>query len=126
MIEGGMRLDDSTIGIWCIEFPGGNFVGTLCREPDGFYSFVYRFRYFKDDRAFASMDQKNWYGYKVGGNAADAINTISEITALMLADGFGTKRYEHLRGSMTYDDYREAFFKLPWVNVIPVHPEGHA
>lgn len=61
-----------------------NFLGCIFRKAEndheeetlGGWHLVYRFRYFKDDKAFGSKDEKNWYAFE--GAPADSPDEMLE------------------------------------------------
>ena len=58
-----IEINENTIAIWRLQLtPDSDYCGGLTKQPDGSYKFVYRFRYYVDDKTGPdSDDKKNWY-----------------------------------------------------------------
>jgi len=118
----GMRIDESMVGIWFVTIPNGNMLAALHRVAERTYKLTYRFRYYKDDRAFDSADEKNWYSGTLS-NADESYITdrISKAMATLRVSTRG-EYHELLRGTKTFEEFKAEFFKLPFVHIkeVPV------
>lgn len=48
-------------GIWLYPIPHGDFMGCMLKEADGVWRIRFRFRYYRDNKAHDSADEKSWY-----------------------------------------------------------------
>ena len=55
-----LKADMWVYGIWYVQGKDCDWMGSLSKQDDKVV-LEYRFRYYKDDRAFDSKDTKNWY-----------------------------------------------------------------
>jgi hypothetical protein len=65
--------------IWYIsDKETGDWMGCIYRQDDGPWVFRYRFRYYKDHKAFESDDEKHWYSYTSPEdiNSDEALNQV--------------------------------------------------
>lgn len=56
-----IRVDNRIVGMWSVFFGDSDWLAALKQKKDGTYWFICRFRYYKDDKVFGSVDEKNWY-----------------------------------------------------------------
>ena len=111
-----MTLDEKIVGIWylvTIQNHQDWMAAIREIEPDKKYELTYRFRYYKDDKAFDSEDKKNWYSGICTGTRSYVIACIS-FTAKQLelkADG---ELYE-LLNDHGYDKFIREFQDAPFV-----------
>jgi hypothetical protein len=70
-----IEIDEKIVAIWYLRtLPDQDWMAGLRElEPNQKYSFTYRFRYYKDDKAFDSKDVKNWYEGTVNSTRNEAI-----------------------------------------------------
>lgn len=47
------------VAVWYLQGEGGDWMAMLERKPDGFHFGTYRFRWYRDDKAFDSDDVKS-------------------------------------------------------------------
>jgi hypothetical protein len=58
-----ITVDEHTVAIWYLQTTSTQDWTAALRElePEAKYELTYRFRYYKDDKAFESEDEKHWY-----------------------------------------------------------------
>jgi hypothetical protein len=116
----GMVMDDTILGVWFCALPDNqDYMATLNRKIGGGFKLTYRFRYYRDSRAFGSDDTKHWYNVTIDRYLPEeAIAIVSGITATLTeAAGPKAERWEILRGTLTLDEFMDKFMKLPFVHV---------
>jgi hypothetical protein len=87
-----ITITDKTIGLWYLDtIPGKQDWLAAITEivPDSQYELVYRFRYYKDDKAFDSEDIKNWFRVAITGTKAYTIASMREVAKTMLSKSTG-------------------------------------
>jgi hypothetical protein len=107
-----MELNEKTRKFWYKDLPGGNIVATLSVD-DNEAKLVYRFRWYRDDKAFDSADKKSFYEGRV---PVDSAHVLSDVMTEML-DSMPGETWVLERGGMPF----EAF-----VNEILAAPFAHA
>ena len=114
-------LDESVLAIWYYDFPGGNFMANMRRLEPGRLKVTYRFRYHRDDKAFDSADEKNWYE----GIWRDVRDEALAVEAFGAAcrEAAPTKVYQIIRGNRTLDEFMDEFLAQPFINMRPATPE---
>jgi hypothetical protein len=118
-----LTLDEKTVGLWFIELDdSSDFMAMLaCTDNDHAWEFVYRFRYYLDDKAFDSADKKSWYRATIEAPDEKTVilRTRAAITAVAgLAQG---RHYECLRGGKTPVQFFAELRKLPFIHVQKHH-----
>lgn len=120
-----MIITDKTVGIWYLQTaPKEDWVGTITEvEPDKEYELVYRFRYYKDTKAFDSEDEKSWYSVTVTGH--DKQYVIESVRALVniLAEAAGSKdKPVEFLNTDGVEDFMNRFMAAPFVSAkaVPV------
>lgn len=85
-----ITLDEKIVGIWFMNpMPGQDWMAAVNEiEPEAKYKLTYRFRYYKDDKAFDSEDKKNWYEGEVTGTRSYVIAAMRHV-AQTLAEKSG-------------------------------------
>ena len=111
-----IEITDSTLGLWYVELPGGNWTAMLSGDA-GRAKLQCRFRWYKGRAIWDSDDAKNFYSIdnKSGASAATLIDSVRAVIAGMKAMGAG-KSYELLRGTGTLDEFFDQFLALPFVH----------
>lgn len=89
MTDVGMEFDGKTVGLWFLPIAETQDWMCMAREiePDLKYEIVYRFRYYKDDKAFDSKDEKSWYRATVAGTRAFVIASLRTVARLLFEAG---------------------------------------
>lgn len=131
-----VTIDDTILGFWYVELRNGNWMASLHRRPEGML-LKYRFRYYKDNKAFDSQDEKSGYTVTHPGQSPEVIQTLIQtvrdlIAHLKITDA--TDSWELLRGTSTTGQFTEQFLALPFVHqrlatpeeVVALNPEGKA
>src|SRR5882762_9688868 len=93
-------IDDNILGLWFVAWQGADWMAGLWKTPNGPEG-KYRFRYYKDDKAFGSKDEKRWYVLKpIGAPQPDEeiVETLSRMAELICEANRGEK-WELLRGT---------------------------
>jgi hypothetical protein len=112
-----IEFSEKTRMVWYQDMPGGNnWMGAIEAEEGGTFKIIYRFRYRKDEKAFDSIDERNWYTGRANdyGRAADLVRHMLQLSA-ELPGGF-EKPYIIERGTGTLKQFMEEFLKLPFVH----------
>jgi len=80
------------LGIWSVQGVGSDWLCAVTREGDDAFTMLYRFRYYRDDHAFDSEDEKVWYKTKI-----PKTQTEDQIIAVVdsCADGLCRKGYSN-------------------------------
>lgn len=93
--QAGMVINEKTVGVWFMPITETqDWMATVREvEPDARYELVYRFRYYKDDKAFDSQDEKNWYKATATGTRAYVLAGIRMAASMMAEHAIG-KLYE--------------------------------
>lgn len=111
-----ITIDDSILAFWYVELPGGNWMASLHREGEGLL-LNYRFRYYKDDQAFDSADEKSHYSAKISAaqyNVMSLIEHVRGVITLMKVDT--AQSWELIRETSTSEQFMDQFMKLPFVH----------
>jgi hypothetical protein len=116
-------FNEDVVGLWFVSMPkisphGGDWLATIAKHGEDMYRLTYRFRYYAGtDDPFDGTDTKSWYGFEAKAeDLPDLIQRTQEIAAMTRAV-FGGKSWELMRGEGTFEQFKEEFFKLPFVNV---------
>jgi len=83
-------------------------------KEGGGFKLNYRFRWYRDSKAFDSKDERNWYK----GEADDlqkGIETVRLIAQAMKAKG-GGKLWELLRGNLSTRDFMDLLLHQPFAH----------
>ena len=109
-----IMFTEKTQATWYVSLPGGNWIASVDKTEKGFEG-TYRFRWYKDEKAWDSDDVKTWL--KVDGeDLAAGINSFRFIANKLKKLG-GGEFYEVLRGTGTNEQFFEEFKKLPFVHI---------
>lgn len=119
-----MTITDKTVGLWYLQTtPKQDWVGTLTEvEPDKEYELIYRFRYYKDDKAWDSADEKSWYKATITGHDKDyCIESVRTMINILAAAAQSEKPVEFLNTNGA-EDLMNRFMAAPFVSAktIPV------
>ena len=112
-----MEKDDYIIGCWFAGGPKSDWLAHLYARKGEIVG-KYRFRYHKDDKAFDSQDEKNWY--QVGpleDTSENRAKTAEAFTIMYEASyAFGFEEGDHFEGG-TPEEFMEWFTSRPFVHV---------
>jgi hypothetical protein len=111
-----IEMDEKLVGIWFLAtIPNSQdwMAGVRELEPDQKYKLTYRFRYYKDDKAFDSEDKRNWYEGTVTGTRAYVIASLRSV-AKKLAEMSTEPLYEVLN-EHGLDQFMRDFQDQPFV-----------
>lgn len=110
-----MDIDENTVGIWYIQLSRrSDWMGSIRRDVSGAFILDYRFRYYKDDKAFDSEDEKHWY--KVTSKELQTLLDNTRQLVGAMATVSGGEQWECMRGERTPKEFFEAFKALPFVH----------
>jgi hypothetical protein len=72
--EAGIMIKDGRYfsAMWFIAGAGSDWLAALWRDPGGPWHVVWRFRYYVDDRAHDSADERSWSEYELPGTTPEA------------------------------------------------------
>jgi len=77
------------LGIWYLQDETRDWLAAVTRE--GEFVARYRFRYYRDDKAWDSDDVKNWWEARCPGKTEDQIIAmIDDVAAALRRQGFST------------------------------------
>ena len=122
----GVEFTENTIATWFVAYGDGSadWQMTVTRKDDGSFDIVYRFRYYKDNKAWDSQDEKNWYRYtaKPGEKQATVMQNCRKVAAEVARVQHG-QLWEHVRGrDETLVSFMRRFMKLPFVHARVIEP----
>jgi hypothetical protein len=119
-----IEISENTLGVWFVSWGSADWMGGLWRTPKG-PAGAYRFRYYRDTEAFNSKDEKSWYDLNPSDLAQDEGEWIAAMSKLseVITHAQEGQRWELLRGSMSVDEFMEAFKKLPFAHVKTFSPD---
>lgn len=115
-----ISIDENTIGLWFVNIPNGDILTTLSRTPDdNNLEIMWRFRYYRDEKAWDSKDKKHWY--RAVGPRQKQEEVISHIrmvcqASALRAGSHAEDYYELLRGSMSVREFMELLGKQPFAH----------
>ena len=115
----GIVIDEKLVGLWFLPTISGHqdwLAAVRVIEPDVKYELTYRFRYYKDDKAYDSEDKKNWYEGEVTGTRAYVVASIRSVARELerRADG---KLYEIMNESGDMQEFMRKFADMPFAYV---------
>jgi hypothetical protein len=115
----GIVIDEKLVGVWFLATIIGHqdwLAAVSVIEPDVKYKLTYRFRYYKDDKAYDSEDKKNWYEGEVTGTRAYVVASIRSVARELerRADG---KLYEIMNESGDMQEFMRKFADMPFAYV---------
>lgn len=116
------EINEQTLGIWYVQIGTSDWMASVWLKDDGTAEGGYRWRHYRDDKAFDSKDEKNWYTLKQkSAEPVDPlvlIESVSEMARFIEKMEPNTKRYELIRGSGSAEWFMEEFLKLPFVHAM--------
>lgn len=115
-------LDENAIAIWFVQLsPISDMTGAASRTPEG-YKFIYRFRYYADEKTFNSEDIKHWYETRAPKEETEenfidkvrfTVNALYAIAQISYPRAF---KDEILTKGKTPDQIIEEFKSKPWAH----------
>lgn len=112
----GIVIDEKLVGIWFLATISGHqdwLAAVSVIEPDVKYKLTYRFRYYKDDKAYDSEDTKNWYEGEISGTRAYVVAAI-RMVAKTLESKADDKLYEIMNESGDMQEFMRKFADMPF------------
>ena len=111
-----IEITDKIVAIWYLQtLPTQDWMAAVSEiEPDSKYELVYRFRYYKDDKAFDSEDKKNWYSGTLTGTRSYVLAAMREVAGTMESVAKG-KLYELVNEDGDVSKLMRKFQDLPFV-----------
>jgi hypothetical protein len=112
-----MTMDEKIVGVWYLNTIQNHqdwMAAVREIEPDEKYELTYRFRYYKDDKAFDSEDKKNWYSATCTGTKSYVIASIRFVAKQLEQKADGQPLYE-LINDHGYDRFIREFQDMPFV-----------
>ncbi len=95
-----------------------DWLAALWKDKGGDWEAVYRFRYYRDDKAHGSEDQKSWYAVNIPGDAPEgaAMRGLNVIAGMVAKEYGGEIHKVPLRSS---DPMKciEALKREPWFHM---------
>ena len=84
--------------IWNVGGRGKDWLGAVWKDPDGPWTLTYRFRYYLDDKAHDSADERSWYEMQVPASEPEervlrAMNKIAEMTRIEYGGAENANRF---------------------------------
>jgi hypothetical protein len=97
--------------------PTGDWLAHLGQEEDGGFQLTYRFRWYRDEKGFDSIDDRNWYAYKIKpGESVDKLLAVTRQTFQKFIDS-DYAGWELMRGERTADEFAELLASMPNVEI---------
>lgn len=95
-----IKKENYYIGLWRASLLNGDFLAVLWKEhADGMYRLKYRFRYYRDEKAFGSDDEKAWYlltGKTGTPDEADHLHAIMTDILRVSGEQFGVCNVQYI------------------------------
>jgi len=108
-------ITEDTIGIWYIESETCNWLCAIYQEGK-LVKGSYRFRYYRDDKAFGSKDKKTWADICTETNKEVALRDIRDV-AQKLCSTMDGELTELIRGEESLEDFQAELFKQDFAQV---------
>lgn len=105
------KISDNTLGIWFVRGVRKDFL-LHCEYKDNKCQAMYRFRYYKDDKAFDSDDTKNWYtlSSEYDRDKETSLENMRELSE-KISEEFGNHYIEFLKGEKLPEDFLHEILK---------------
>lgn len=120
-----MVLDEKLVGVWYLQTTTTQDWMAVIRElvPEQKYELTYRFRYYKDDKAFDSEDEKSWYRGEISGTRNYVVFGLRSAAEMMATAAVG-KVYEYLNDG-DFSAFVKRFQDAPFVFARQVSKEEY-
>jgi hypothetical protein len=121
----GINIDDNIVGMWFIALTeASDFLGGLSRDGDNFV-WLFRFRYYKDDKTWNSKDEKSWHEVRIRDRTeAQVIEMVRDINCRMFSLG-AIEQWEMLRGTRTPEEFVREWARMPFNHGIELTMEQY-
>ena len=126
-----IEINENMLGIWFVAWKDADWMCGAWKSFCGPEA-RYRFRYYKDEKAFNSRDEKSWYDVKPRREAGDhlftdqeMIDVCSEMAALMAKANSASEKWELIRGASTFEQFVTEFRKLPFAHTKILAPKEY-
>jgi hypothetical protein len=111
-------FDEKIVGVWYLVtiLDKQDWLAAVREiEPDAKYELIYRFRYYKDDKAWDSADKKNWYKGELTGTRNYVVMSLRSVAKrLESVSVAGIPLYELLNEN-DIDKFMREFQDAPFV-----------
>lgn len=79
----------AVIGFVHGEKAGRDWLGAAWKDAEGPWHVTYRFRYYRDDKVWDSLDEKNWYEATAEGKSKEeVVDLLRKMADMLVAGGF--------------------------------------
>lgn len=120
-----ITCDEKVVAIWFINTTETQDWMACLREvkPEEEYELIYRFRYYKDDKAFDSEDEKSWYKGRITGTRAYVLASTRAVAKIM--EEFAAGKLYELVNEGDYEAFVKKFMDAPFVYAKQVSKEEY-
>ncbi len=108
-------FDDALEAVWFVQFEGGDWLGGLMRRETGF-ELRFRWRYYRDEKAFNSSDIKNEYRWLIPRDLEKALTDVAFVVRTIVMAKRG-RPYQCIREGRTTEAMARYWFALPFNHV---------
>ncbi len=105
---GGIEFNDRTQAVWFVELPRGDWLAGLEALDGGRIRLTYRFRWYKDRKAWDSKDVRNWMRAEASSDVAKGMEIARVMVRKMQEIGAGQVT-ELLRGNLSTRDFFDLY-----------------
>jgi hypothetical protein len=109
-----IEITDGTQALWYITIPNGDWMAGINAQDGGGFKLTHRFRYYRDNEAWDSKDEKRWYSGEID-DLAKGIEAVRLIVQKLKEAGAG-QSWEILRGTGSIEEFTAQFMRLPFVH----------
>ena len=106
--------------IWYVEMlPNvGNLLAIVFRDPPNEWRAKYRFRYYRDNKAHHSKDERSWYDVTPKDGGTSTRDKLVEMFELIMAgsEQFGPSRVSRVHVDAVGAEAIKVLTKQPWAN----------
>jgi len=119
-----LEKDDYILGVWCLAGAKANWLCIVVKRADE-WVIQYRFRYFRDDKAFDSQDKKSFFVARADGEKSESeiIESVDNIVSTMMDKGFGKTLERSMIRSKDMDDFMLAIRSMKSMNIMEMSKE---
>ncbi len=109
-----IELTDNTVGLWFVDLPDCDWFASVFMDGDT-VRLKYRFRHYRDSKAFDSKDIKSWYTTE--GDDVDELVEVTRRVATKLAIMVESDVYELMMSDFPNTDaFMEELRRAPFIN----------
>lgn len=110
-----IKITENSIAMWYVYLKEADWLCHIAHTDDGIL-LQYRFRYYIDDKAHDSKDEKRWFEALLkSASEAEAIASC-QIVAKKLAEISNTEIVEMIKGSKTVEEFTEELTNQPFAS----------